>query len=392
MSLIDDNDRHQIYLAKLTSHLLNSALYPSMAEAYKAARAMLLDVEDISSITALSRIQAQISRDVKPALREGWDKLTAGLYEMAEYEAEYAARLFGRYAGVALAVPASTQIERFVTRSAMSLTSGQRVTSGVWADYVTRSVDASVQQYNGLIASGYQQGLTVGQISRQLRDSTNGLLANNAQALARTGQSHFANQAREAMAAANKDIIKYRVFTATFDNRTTLQCRGNHGKSWAIADDDYPRIPLHFGCRSAYVFAESPEQAMEGKRSAVGGRAEGKEEFDRRNQRLEELREQRREQRADGIDPPSTATQVRRRGRADDDIFNPTPINASTSQDAWLRQQPAWFQDSALGPTRAKLLRDGGLEVTSFVDMLGKPIPLDELRRLDTEAFRRAGL
>lgn len=690
MSLIDDSDRHAIYLQKLASHLLNTNVYPSMADAYRAARLILLNQESIKSVTALRRVQAEISRESGAILARGMDALTKDLLEAAAYEAEFSAKLTGSYVGQKLAVPPPKQIQSFIDKSIMTLNSGQRITSGTWAQYVARANEAVISQYNSLVASGYQQGLTVGQIAREIKNSTDGVLAQQANTLARTGLSHYATQAREAMALENSDIVKVRVFTATFDNRTTLQCfpaetevsafgfienvfrskyvgeaitirtasgkeltgtpnhpiltsagflplgeidpskhvvyaplvdnvpfpcaqdvgvksmigeifdslnepsvsrvsskgastadfygdgfggddkvdivtpyrklrynvktifdqdfgdkafgwvrnipallglclflkhffcwrpiakaakiapgsfkvgvkeplgssgfcnyfrwaascikhfnsffsvkydssisnspweafhdpvalekggdggggcvvllsnftsgkpipvladnivsvsrkfidthvytlqsdngiymagglivkncRGNHGKAWDITDQSYPKIPQHFGCRSTWIFAESVEEALTGRRSAVGGKASGKEAYQQRKDRLENLRERRSEQRADGIDPPATATKVKYKGSKDADIFNPGQINAATSQDSWMKSQPAWFQDSALGPTRAKLLREGGMQINQFVDMLGKPIPLRQLRELDAAAFAQAGL
>ena len=62
----------------------------------------------------------------------------------------------------------------------------------------------------------------------------------------------------------------------------------------------------------------------------------------------------------------------------------------------WIKRQDEEFQDLALGPTRAKLLRDGGLSATEFAKLsLSKsfePLTLDEMKKVNPVAFRRAGL
>lgn len=365
MALIDDQDRHEIYLAKLTSGLLNAKVYPSLEEAYKAARLILLDAESITSITVLRRIESSIAKEVRDIYSKGWNQATDELMEMALYEAGWAAQVTGQYLGAALTTPAKKVIEGYINRSLMTLQSGSRVQSGTWAQYVQGSVDAAVQQYNGIVAQGYQQGRTIGQITKDIRDSSNGILKQQAEALARTGQSHYTNQAREAMALANSDVIKYRYFSSTMDNRRTLTCAGFHGKIWPITDDSYPKLPLHFGERSIYVYGASKEDFKRGSQAAVGGKP------------------------AENISP---ARKLRYRGKKDTDIFNPGQIPAGVSVDSWLRQQPEWFQDSALGKTRAELFREGGIKIDKFTDMTGKPLTLAELRELDAEAFKRAGL
>lgn len=393
MALIDDNDRHEVYLARLTTGLLNARIYPSLEEAYKAARLILLDAESIKSITVLRRIESSIAREVREIYSRGWQEATEDLVEMAVYEAGWSAQVTGQYLGASLTTPAKKVIESYINRSLMTLQSGSRVQSGTWAQYVQGSVDAAVQQYNGIVAQGYQQGRTIGQITKDIRDSSNGILKQQAEALARTGQSHYTNQAREAMALANSDVIKYRMFSAAFDNRTTLTCRGFANKVWEITDDSYPKLPLHFNERSVYVYGSSKEDFKRGNQAAVGGLEtdDARIRYNEKQDRLADRREIAAEDRAAGAEA-TTPSKVRYRGKKDKDIFKPGPIPANTTQDAWLRNQPEWFQDSALGKTRAQLFRDGGIKIDKFTDMTGKPLTLAELRELDAEAFKRAGL
>jgi len=365
MSQIDSADRHEIYLSRLTTQLLNSHVYPSLDAAYKAARALLLDAESIESIIIMKKLQREIGVLAAEELRKGWDGATEGLEEMAAYEAGYAAKLTGAEIGAALSVPAAAKVKSYIDKSVMTLTSGKRVTSGAWAEYVNGSIDSAVRQINGIIAQGFQQGQTVGQMSKSIRESTQGILKGNAEVLARTGQSHYANQAREAMAIDNRRVIKYRVFVATFDNRTTLGCRALNGKSWEITDERYPRLPLHFGERSVYVYTNDPAKLKQGTKAAVGGKSGAK------------------------IDP---TRELQYRGKKDLDIFKPGQISSGETMDAWLRRQPDWFIEDSLAPTRAKLFKEGGLTIDKFADITGRPLTLAELRDLDAAAFKRAGL
>lgn len=69
-----------------------------------------------------------------------------------------------------------------------------------------------------------------------------------------------------------------------------------------------------------------------------------------------------------------------------------------TDQDyyTWLKGKNAAYQDSIIGPTRGKLLRDGGLSAEGFADLnLGKnfkPLTLDQMRVENPEAFKMAGV
>jgi hypothetical protein len=72
------------------------------------------------------------------------------------------------------------------------------------------------------------------------------------------------------------------------------------------------------------------------------------------------------------------------------------PVDANLTYYEWLKTQPAAFQDEALGKTRGQLMRDGGLSAERFGRLnLGRdfrPMTLDEMRKKEPAAFKRAGL
>ena len=55
---------------------------------------------------------------------------------------------------------------------------------------------------------------------------------------------------------------------------------------------------------------------------------------------------------AQGKEPKEAPSKVTYTGRKDSDIFKAGQIDAKTSMDSWLRSQPDWFIESALGKTR----------------------------------------
>jgi hypothetical protein len=72
------------------------------------------------------------------------------------------------------------------------------------------------------------------------------------------------------------------------------------------------------------------------------------------------------------------------------------PVDAKKDYYDWLKDQPPEFQDQALGPKRAKLFREGGLSADKFaelqLDRNFEPLTLAEMRALEPEAFKNAGL
>ena len=66
-------------------------------------------------------------------------------------------------------------------------------------------------------------------------------------------------------------------------------------------------------------------------------------------------------------------------------------VPANVTYNEWLKGKDSTFQDKVLGPTRAKLFREG-MPVDRFVNKAGDRLTLDKLRERDAEYFRKAGL
>lgn len=66
-----------------------------------------------------------------------------------------------------------------------------------------------------------------------------------------------------------------------------------------------------------------------------------------------------------------------------------TQVDANTSYYDFLKRQPAWFQDEALGPTRGKIFRNSGMTPDEFraasVDGFGRPLTLKEMAEMDNK-------
>lgn len=223
--------------------------------------------------------------------------------------------------------------------------------------YVIDWSAAEVRNVGDAIRRGWANGLSNQQLVAQIRGTKargykDGLVAitrRNAEMVARTAVSHVANTARNETYAANADVLSGWRFLATLDNRTTSRCRSLDQTIWKLGEG--PRLPLHPGERSTPMPELDAEYAWlsdGGTRAARG---------------------------------PS--------GRTSD-------VPAEQTYYAWLKNQPAEFQDTAIGPERAQLLRDGGLSAEKFAKLnLGRnfePLTLDEMRRIEPAAFRRAGL
>lgn len=71
-------------------------------------------------------------------------------------------------------------------------------------------------------------------------------------------------------------------------------------------------------------------------------------------------------------------------------------VRADLSYYDWLKQQPAAFQDNAIGAVRARLFREGGLSIERFselqLDRNFSPLALVQMKALEPLAFFRANI
>lgn len=183
------------------------------------------------------------------------------------------------------------------------------------------------------IARGAERGQGAGEIKRAARDDPGGVEATagrDLRSLARTAAAHAQAVARELVYAANGHLFRAVVFVAVLDSRTTPLCRSLDAKIYPVSEA--PRPPLHFNCRSTTM------PVIKSWRGLCEGAAGDKTRF--------------------GGDMPRMV-----------------------SYGEWLAGQSDKVQDDALGKTRARLFREGKIEIDGMVDQERRPLTLDELRK-----------
>jgi SPP1 gp7 family putative phage head morphogenesis protein len=284
--------------------------------------------------------------------REVWARQVA---DLATYEAGFERRaLSSLLDGVEFALPSESQLVSAVFSNPMTATGPS---GGLLLEpFFERMTQTSIERVTGAIRSGYAQGQTTGQILQAVRgtrangfqDGAMAYVKRIAETVARTSLQHAAVQAREQVWRENASVVEGVRWVSTLDNRTSTTCRSLDGREFAL--DKGPRPPAHPNCRSTTVavLAREYRALSEGRTRAA------------RN--------------AGGVGS----------------------VSGESTYYAWLRRQPAAFQDSAIGPARGRLLRNGGLSAERFSELsVGKtfePLTLDQMRNLEPVAFDRANL
>lgn len=341
--------RHQVYLERLKTAEAGeyNKLIALLDKQIREALAALGSPVQNLTRGRLNGLIRELRAAQKAALEKSNDALIRRLRNIAAYEAKFEADTLTALtpAGYTVA-PAST-----TTAWTASTTTPMSANGDLLEPFLRTMSQREVDQINKVILRGANEGWTNDEIIRTLRGSkklnyNDGLLKrmgkHNA-TLVRTAVQHVSSTARQATWEENDDIISGYRWVSTLDSRTTSQCRTLDGEVFELGKG--PRPPIHMNCRSVTV-------------AIIKG--------------LEDL--------------SSMLTRASAEGQ----------VRGNLTYYEWLKTQDASFQDMVLGPTRGELLRKGGLSADRFAELqLGsafRPLTLAEMRKLEPEAFIRAGI
>lgn len=354
--LIDVFTRHQVYLERYKASE-KKKFAPTLRAIDKMVRAFLLgagvaNVQELSN-KELNALIKEISDAEKALLGDYASKLLERNKDLAYYEADFSTLALTKgIKGGAELINAAPRAQAWANARAFPIQATGQLMDGFMSSWTTSQVNAVSAVIRNAHAQGWTMQQTIlavrGTKANDYKDGVLGRMDNETDAVVKTVIQHVSNTARAAVYEANDDIVIGYRWISTLDNRTTQQCRSLDQRIFKLGHGPLP--PLHVRCRSTTVpeFDDGTDLLEEGATRASRG-AEG--------------------------------------GQA---------VDANLSYYAWLKDQPASFQDSAIGPTRGKLLRDGGLSADEFARLnLGRnfePLTLPEMRELAPKAFERAGL
>ena len=346
---IEQTTRHAAHVERLKSQEVKVVrdLYADMEDQILGK----LSKQNVGAWTR-KRMNSQLS-GVRKIMRTKFDDdiipaINKSIRDLATYEAEFEMKSLGKVADFNFEMPAQDQILSAIRTKPLSMRGpdGGKLLTSFMKDWT----ESQVSRTANTIRSGFAMGQTTPQLIARLRDEVGPINRRGLEALTRTSLQHCAVQAREQVWERNKDIVKKVKWLSTLDSRTSAQCQALSGQTFDI--DSGPRPPAHPNCRSTVIA-----------------------ELDERFKLLDEGGTQRTRDPATG-----------KVGYTD----------ADETYYGWLSRQPAQVQDSIIGPTRGKLLREGGLSSQRFAELQlnknFKPITLEEMRKLEPVAFERAGL
>jgi len=351
LSLMDVNTRHQVHIEQHKAHITESF--------QKFLKGMKRDIEnrllpkDLSeySRARMENLLEHVHDDLKDRYGKYYGVWREQIVDFASYDAEFQGKTMKQLFDVDFDLPSRAQLRSAVLSpiTGMNGINNGMTPRQLYADWVGRGV----KRVEGIISRGYYQGLTTQQIVREVVGTksahyNNGEMARlyrDMETMTRTVVQHAATQARIETLRENDDVVGGLQVVATLDDLTSLLCMSMDGRILDLDTQNLP--PYHPGCRTAIVPVLKPpfdDLGAGGTRIAKG---------------------------PDGSEV----------------------VPAETTYFEWLKTQPAEFQDSALGPRRAELLRNGGLTAERFSELnLGRnfePRTLAEIKALEPAIFQR---
>ena len=334
MSLISAFISHQVWLQRNASHEVNE-LEPFIQQMRDEVRKQVLQFGDDNRTRQNLEKLLRDLEDILDGITTDWqDKLTEDLQALGGYEADWTAKTMTANVDAEFVTPSPEQVWSAAKWNPLALNDKPADLFGMMAGWGDTEINRLVTG----VKMGFVQGKTTRQIVKEVVGP--GGLADiserNAATVIRTALNHVSTQARENVYKRNGDIVEKYEWVSTLDSRTSTICRSRDGQKYTIGEGPLP--PAHPNCRSttAPVISSEFDFLDKGaKRAAKGGQQ----------------------------------------------------VDASTTYYDFLKQQPAWFQDEALGPVRGKIFRNSGISPEEFrtisVDGFGRPLTLNEMAAID---------
>jgi|SRR3990172_2820241 len=341
--------RHQVLLERIKAGMIRD--YASVTRQLDRAVRETVGLLDTASPAArqqlddlLRQLKLQQEQTYETWSRKLFDQLRILSGDEADFEAAFLREL----------TTASARVQAVSAMNAYAATLARPIsaTGELLTPFVEDWTRGEIAMINNTIRQGFTNGLTNQQIITLIRGTKannfqDGILARderNAAMVVRTSVQHVASTSRAAVWAANSDILVGYRWISTLDSKTTIQCRSLDQQVFPIGEGPLP--PIHPGCRSTTIAEVNQKYAI----------------------------------------PDEGGTRSSAEGY----------VSADLSYYQWLKGQSKTFQEEALGETRAKLFRQGGLSADEFARLnLGRdfqPLTLDEMRKKAPIVFERAGV
>lgn len=372
-NMLDALIQHQVYSYRASTKVVNelNADFVSAANSFSNTLRDLLDSLTDAEKEALTqgKYTTDTLKEVKAAFDEWYNFMYVSMPEsfavsavaLATYEALYVSKLYGEEVELS-----GTKI---LANAKKTPVIGGQLYDDIWRTLATSTREKALYA----VREGINQGLTTAQIVNQIRGTRTkvgnkyqyvggiasdlvgeGTKKGGLEAAVRTVRNHVIQISyQETFSALGFGYVKDIV---TLDGRTSSKCQGVAARDLIQPIDNIKyRPPYHYNCRTVQVGCNK-DGKIDGKRPYVA---------DTRS-----VKNIPKDERADKIGQ----------------------VDANTNYPEWFARQSASFQREVLGKTKYELYKKGGYTFENFVDNLGNPYTIAELKELDAKTFKELGL
>lgn len=336
--LFDANAQHQLFVVQFTETEAKKAARV-ISEARDEIQRQLGTIDSLSTKKQLRELNSKLQRRLLQIF-ERWPSLIKdGQREFIKEEYRFQEKTVSRLVrDETVKVPPQKETLKKIRTTPMSVgTAGAAVTINEMLNDFPRD---ETKRVISRVTAGFFNSEPPREIARAItglkkngyRDGMLNISKRRAEAISRTTYSHLQHQAKEAFLNENDDLIDGVEIVATLDSRTSAICKSLDGQVFKKGKG--PRPPFHYNCRTTYTYVLKKQFRVNTKaqRSSVDG-----------------------------------------------------PVSAKKTYYSWLKQQPASFQNEALGVQKARIFRNAGLSPEEFrkVSVKGflKPRSIAEMAR-----------
>ena len=365
-NMLDALIQHQVYTYRTSTAVVNelNAQFTTASNAFASKLRELL--EELTDAEKEALKVGKYTTDTLKEIKTAFDDFSQVIYvalpetfavsaiALATYEASYMSKLYGE--------EKTLNGEKVFKNAKKKPIVGGQLYDEIWKNLADSTREKAIYAVRG----GISGGLTTAQIISEIKGSrvkqadgtyqyVNGIVDQSKSQIdsaVRTIRSHVSQVAyNEIFDALGYSYIKD---VATLDGRTSATCRDRDGKIQSI-DNILFKPPYHFRCRTVQIGCDK-DGLIDGKRPFVADTRSVK-----------------------------NIPKDEREGKIGQ-------INANITYSEWFKNQSASFQKEVLGSTKYDLYKNGNYSLSKFVDPLGKPYTLKELKALDQKTFKELGL
>ncbi len=255
MSLKDDMMKHRVFAQRLQNAQFD-VIKTHLDILQKAAKSEAL------SGTADANL-GDVLRGIMASLK---DISIASLTDIAEYEAAFASRVYGKYLKEAFEVPTRDNLQKALLNDNMPLNTVKKVGGKYITDMGAqkKSLGAAYSQYGRYKADELAQvikdartnQLGATEMVAKIDERVLGLQTAQAEILAATSIAYTTNIAKSQVMA--NSVIQYVHWDADTELNHCDYCEEMDGQVWPI--DDAPDTQVHWGCGCELIPADNPDE------------------------------------------------------------------------------------------------------------------------------------